>query len=77
MASRTATNVLLLMVVVFLMLITVKLYGLPPVTSAEAVDAKPTTSSAMVGCYSQFFNQCEWKQIRVNSEGMLLTTTAR
>ena len=75
MESRALTNVLLLLVAFCLVLITLRMYSVIPEASAVGVQAKAMAASAVVGCYSQFFNQCEYRYIRVNDEGFLLTAT--
>jgi hypothetical protein len=72
LSSRTATNMLLLLVVLFLALIAAKVYRFDAVAEAGD-DARVTASSAMVGCYRQGpFADCKWRYVRVSDDGILL-----
>ena len=76
MASRAVTNVLLLLAVLCLALIVVKLYHLHPVAEAFSPEGRPSSTTAVVGCYMHR-GQCEWRHLRVTDEGIVFTIPTR
>jgi len=78
MDSRTMTNTLLLFVVLCLALIVIKTYKIGSTAEAAGAQAKPSTSTAMVGCYMQAgAGSCEWRFIRVTDDGFLAALTGK
>ena len=77
MASRTATNTLLLLVVLCLALIVLKMYNVHPVTEAGGGADAPPTRAVILGCYREADSECtlarSLRPIRVANDGTLIT----
>lgn len=73
MDSKRSTNVLLAIIAICLILIVMKMYDGSLVAEAQA-QAPSTPTPAILGCYMPpGASSCQWRHIRVDSGGRLMT----